>query len=243
MLTSCAVAPAEETLLEPAAKLAQHLELPIVDPEMNDTDYLLLLTSERLELHKSGEQSTPLFVDFSRFVFRQGKEPIAKAVGLKGKYKPHVLDCTAGLGQDAFVLASQGCRVTMLERSKLIHALLADGLQRAKKDKRLAEVTGRLELIQANAADYLDTLTRVPDVIYLDPMYPETGKSAAKRKSMRFFRDLVGDDLDAETLLTKALALKVKRVVVKRPVKAPPLGGQKAQGSLLGKTTRFDIYA
>jgi hypothetical protein len=43
-------------------------------------------------------------------------EAVAKAVGIKGDYLPDVVDATAGLGRDAFVLASVGCRVRMLER-------------------------------------------------------------------------------------------------------------------------------
>ncbi len=242
MLASCAVAPSDETLLEPAQKLARRLNLTLTTLANANTDFLLVLTPERLELDKPGENTKGLYVDFSDFVFRQGKEPIAKAMGLKGSYKPRVLDCTAGLGQDAFVLAAQGSEVIMCERSSLIHALLEDGLARALKDPRLAEIASRMTLHHQDALGHLQSLKDMPDVIYLDPMYPESGKTAAKRKSMRFFRDLVGDDLDAEIALKKALSLEVKRVVVKRPLKAPPLANLKPQGTLKGKTTRFDIY-
>ena len=56
---------------------------------------------------------------------------LAKAVGLKKGACPDVIDCTAGLGRDAFVLASLGCRVVMLERVTVVHALLNDGLAQA----------------------------------------------------------------------------------------------------------------
>jgi 16S rRNA (guanine1516-N2)-methyltransferase len=242
VFASCAVAPSDKTLLEPAQKLAGRLELAVTTLGNANTDFLLVLTPERLELHKPGENTKGLYVDFSDFVFRQGKEPITKAIGLKGSYKPRVLDCTAGLGQDAFVLAAQGSEVTLLERSSLIHALLNDGLARALQNPQLAEITSRMTLHHQDAQGYLETLKEMPDVIYLDPMYPESGKAAAKRKSMRFFRDLVGDDLDAERVIKKALSLEVKRVVVKRPLKAPPLANLKPQGTIKGKTTRFDIY-
>lgn len=242
MLASLAVAPATEALLESAQALAFRLKLPLVSVEEVRYDFLLVCGSERLELHKPAEKTQPLFVDFSNFRFRQTKEPLVKAVGLKGDYKPQVLDCTAGLAQDAFVLALQGCKVTMLERSGLIHALLEDGLARASKDPKLAAIASRMILIQQDALEYLHDMRDKPDVIYLDPMYPESAKSAAKRKSMRFFRELIGNDLDAEAVLAKALTLGVKRVVVKRSLKALVLMKEKARGSLKAKTTRFDIY-
>ncbi|WP_457998882.1 class I SAM-dependent methyltransferase, partial [Klebsiella michiganensis] len=75
-------------------------------------------------------------------------EAVAKAVGIKGDYLPDVVDATAGLGRDAFVLASVGCRVRMLERNPVVAALLDDGLARGYAD---AEIGGwlqeRLQLI------------------------------------------------------------------------------------------------
>ena len=59
---------------------------------------------------------------------------IAKAVGIAQGVRPQVLDATAGLGKDAFVLASLGCQMTLIERQPLIAALLEDGLARARGD-------------------------------------------------------------------------------------------------------------
>ncbi len=238
MLASVAVTTQDKTLELKARALAESLALPFA----SNADYLLRLSSEKLELVKPDSQTTPLFVDFSSFVFRQGKEPIVKAVGAKGNYKPFVLDVTAGLGQDAFVLAASGCRVSMCERSKVVAALLQDGITRASESSTLNEIVARMTLVQADALSYLQDLRIQPDVIYLDPMYPESGKRAAKRKSMTFFRDILGDDLDAHKLLDAALGKASKRVVVKRPFKAGFLNEQKPSAQMLGKTTRFDIY-
>ncbi|HAD42901.1 MAG TPA: 16S rRNA (guanine(1516)-N(2))-methyltransferase, partial [Plesiomonas shigelloides] len=54
-------------------------------------------------------------------------EAVAKAVGIKKGYLPDVVDATAGLGRDAFVLASIGCRVRLLERHPVVAALLDGG--------------------------------------------------------------------------------------------------------------------
>ena len=81
-----------------------------------------------------------------------------------------------------------------------------------------------------------------PEAILLDPMFPERARSAAVRKEMRFFHDLIGDDADAPALLEAALALALHRVVVKRPRKAPALAGSQPSYAITGRSTRFDVY-
>ena len=225
--------------------LAQTYGIPF-EAEPEGYDFVLFWTGERLELLELKRQTKPLFVDFTRgkAAYRAaGKrlEPLARAVGVKGEHRPYVVDATAGLGQDAFVLAASGCKVLMLERSAVIAALLADGLRRLDTKMKENKAEENLSLVFGEASQQLPDLSPKPDVVYLDPMYPDSGKSAAKRKSMRIFRELVGDDLDAAELLDIALNAAQKRVVIKRPLKAPALKG-KPSAQLKGSTTRFDIY-
>ena len=191
----------------------------------------LVLTPERLELRKLDEPKLGgIFVDFvtgamaHRRKFGGGRgEAVAKAVGIKGGYLPDVIDATAGLGRDAFVLAALGCRVRMLERHPVVAALLDDGLRRGYAD---AEIGGwlreRLTLLHVVSQQALSDITPAPDVVYLDPMYPHRQKSAMVKKEMRVFQSLVGPDEDADALLEPARRLAKKRIVVKRPDYAPP---------------------
>lgn len=167
---------------------------------------------------------------------------IAKAVGVKSKIKLSVLDVTAGLGRDAFVLATLGCDVVMCERSPIIHALLEDGLKRAKKEVWFQELF--LTLISADAIEYLQSISesQTPDIIYIDPMFPEKTKSALVKKEMRVLREVVGDDVDSEKLLNAALFIAKKRVVVKRAKLAPTLTDKKPDVIYRGKSSRFDVY-
>lgn len=174
---------------------------------------------------------------------------IAKAVGLNSGQTPSVLDATAGLGGDAFVLASLGCYLTMTERVPEVRALLEDGLRVAREwgavhDDSLVEILARVHLVDSDAASYLqviDTDTK-PDVVYLDPMFPVRNKSAQVKKEMHVFHQLVGTDPDADDLLELARACARKRVVVKRPRIAPQLADAKPSYTLEGKSNRFDIY-
>lgn len=211
----------------------------------------LVLTPENLQLRKMDEPKLGgIFVDFvsgamaHRRKFGGGRgEAVAKAVGIKKDYLPDVIDATAGLGRDAFVLAALGCHVRMLERHPVVAALLDDGLQRGYQDVEIGEwLKQRMSLIHASSITALADIESPPDVIYLDPMYPHRQKSALVKKEMRVFQSLVGADDDADALLAPALALAKRRVVVKRPDYAEPLAGQKAPSAVTTKSHRFDIY-
>lgn len=211
----------------------------------------LVMTTERLELRKRDEPKLgAIYVDFVRGTlshrrrFGGGRsEAIAKAVGIKAGYRPDVLDATAGLGRDAFVLAALGCKVRMLERNPVIAALLHDGLHRGYQDAEIGPwLRERMTLLDASSLSTLVDLHPPPDVVYLDPMYPHRQKSALVKKEMRVFQSLVGTDADADSLLAPACALATKRVVVKRPDYAQTLAGSAAQAVITTKNHRFDLY-
>lgn len=237
-----------------AAALAASLNLPlVVAPHPAATPYLLALTPDRLELRELGPGAPgPIYVDFvagavaHRRLFGGGRnQPLARAIGLKRGATPTVIDATAGLGRDAFVLACLGCTVRLLERSPVIAALLRDGLERAAQDATIgALVAERLQLQVADAQLYLQQLNpdQRPDVVYLDPMYPHRRKSALVGKEMRLLRQLVGDDQDASELLAAAWRCARQRVVVKRPRLAPSLEGPPPTLAIAAPNTRFDVY-
>lgn len=223
------------------------------------SQFALVLTDQRLELRKLDEPKLgAIFVDLvsgavaHRRKFGGGKgQAIAKAAGLNKGATPTILDGTAGLGRDAFVLASLGCKVQMVERHPVVAALLDDGLTRAKQDSEIGSwVSERMSLLHASSHNALDTLANdpefvAPDVVYLDPMYPHPEnkkKSALVKKEMRVFQSLVGADNDADALLVPALALATKRVVVKRPDYAEWLDQIKPSMAIETKKNRFDVY-
>lgn len=205
------------------------------------------------------EKMDPLVVDFlSGAVQHRLKhglsknEPLPRALGMKSRNPetaPYVLDATAGLGTDALVLAALGCRVRSIERSPMTAALLLDGMKRlrvaAQEDEFLHAVAERLSFEEGDALKVLQGLGEAerPDVVYLDPMYPEEthSKSALPKKTMQIFRRLLDGDEDAEQLWQVAMTKARARVVVKRPVKAPPLGRAPTH-QFEGKTARFDMY-
>jgi 16S rRNA (guanine1516-N2)-methyltransferase len=192
----------------------------------------------------------PMVIDFvsGKLAYRRkyghaGGEAISKAVGIKGGHRPNIVDATAGLGRDAFVLATMGCRVHMIERSHVIATLLEDGVRRAEQDEKIGLLMKeKLSLTCGDSRQELGHVPFEPDVIYLDPMFPPKDKSALVKKEMRILHEIVGQDEDADELLKVSLTMATKRVVVKRPAYAHYLAGIKPQTSIKTKNHRFDIY-
>jgi 16S rRNA (guanine1516-N2)-methyltransferase len=248
-----AVTTAEPSLQQAVQHLASQYLLPTIPiTKQENFDFILLLTSQGLSLQNPKKKDWgDLQVDFlkGKIGYRLShiqsqKQLLAKAIGPKKHLKTNtILDLTAGLGSDGFILAQLGFSVTLLERSPIITALLADGLHRALRHKKYSTIN--IQLIHRDAMLYLQQLMQtqnLPDIIYLDPMYPPSRKSALAKKEMCFLRQIVGNDSDAETLLPLAITCAQQRVIVKRPRLASALAELKPQHSIVGKQHRFDIY-
>lgn len=213
----------------------------------SESPLLLVLEEDALCLRVLDEPGwDPIRVDFleGAMAHRQrghvGAEYIVKAVKGRSTERLTVLDATAGLGRDCFMLALAGCQVVACERHPVVACLLADGLWRAAASPRTAETVARIEFLAGSAVDAI--AARDADVICLDPMFPERDKAALVKKEMRAFKRLVGADEDGSELLDIARRKARLRVVVKRPASAPPLGGAAPSHSVGGKAGRFDVY-
>jgi len=169
-------------------------------------------------------------------------QALHRAAGFTNGKTPNLVDATAGLGRDAFLLASMGACVTLIERSPEVHALLRDALERASAaGPEFAEIVGRMTLLHGDAKALLPSLTA--EVVLVDPMHPPRKNTALVKKEMRVLRQLVGADPDALELMQTALACAQKRVVLKWPLHADPLPGlRKPSHQIIGKTTRYDVF-
>ena len=175
--------------------------------------------------------------DYQRPQPRGRQELIARAMGSKHGVRK-ILDLSAGLGQDAVSLCQVGFSVTAVERNPVLAFLL----QEAQRWTTRPELKN-LKIEHADAVDFLDLKGRLADfeALYFDPMYPSKTKSALPRQEMRLFRLLVGEDPDAWTVAVKAQRLFEGRIIIKRPLSAPPLL-ENPQHAFEGKTVRYDIY-
>ncbi len=245
--SSLAISAAQPELARQAAELAAELGLPLM-AQRPGAQAVLTLSAERLALVATGPDAPgPIAVDFAAGSLRHRRrgghnEPLGRAVGIHKWPGLSVVDATAGLGRDSFVLADLGCQLTLLEREPVVFALLRDGLRRGRlsEDAWVAQVCQRMSLLRADARDWLAGQT--VDVVYLDPMFPARRKSARVKKEMWLFQQLLENADSSAGLLEAALSAAQKRVVVKRPAKAPALEGEQPAFQLPGKTVRFDVY-
>jgi len=214
--------------------------------------YILVFTTDYLGLQKTSEKKfAPFYIDFlsakMRYRSKQAglrNERLARAIGIKPSETPRIIDATAGLGRDSYILAKLGYQVTMLERSPILYAMLQDALIRAQQDSFAAPFCEKISLIFTDAITWLKQLAakNYPEVIYLDPMFPERKKSASVKKEMLILQDLLQKDIDTEELFQTAHACATKRVVVKRSRFAEKISAHPPSFSIAGTSSRFDVY-
>lgn len=249
----------DDAAQEVAAALAARLGLPCT-AAADQAELLLAFTATAagpargqyaaLELRPADGRCGAVRVDFDAPALRHrlqgGAELVARAVRGRSREPLQVVDATAGLGRDALVLAANGFAVTMIERSPIVAALLADGLARAQASEvaETAAIAARLALVCADATQWLAAVVAEarPDVVYLDPMFPDERKSALPRKEMQLFQQLLEHGPEDPQLLAAARRAARLRVVVKRPIKGPLLAGVAPSHQLSGKAVRFDVY-
>ena len=178
-----------------------------------------------------------------RLKYGKGRgQNLAKAVGFKFNKNRTIIDATAGLGYDAFILASLGANVTLIERSEKIYDLLKAAISEAKLyGGEISKIVNRMNLLFGDSKDILPNIA--PEVILIDTMYKDRKKSALVKNDMRLVREVVGSDSDHVELINVALNNASKRVVIKQPRYAESLDNIKAcSHQILGKTIRYDVY-
>ena len=231
-------------------QLAARLALPLVSATEGQTKtyrHLLTWRDNGLTLLDGENIAKPgQSVDIEHRQGEQRSWPIAKTGALAqalGRKTKTIVDATAGWGQDSLAMFRMGFDVTCIERSPIMAALLADGFRRLSEQPWMQQLElAPPQLMTGNAINLLGQLSFQPDCIYLDPMFPpKRKKSALAKKSILLLRELVGDDDDKAQLFAVALKATGKRVVVKSPDYAEPLGG-KPNESFNGKLLRYDVY-
>ena len=213
-------------------------------PEGLEEELYLSLSEEGLSLNQG---KLKLLEDWGKMLPRLKQsnlehELLLKAVRLKENKNPRVLDATAGLGEDSLILAAGGCCITLCEYDPVIFLLLSDARDRALKNESLAAVVSRMTLFSGDSLKLMEEQRGSFDVVYLDPMFPGRTKSADVKKKFQLLHGLERPCENEEELLKAALSSKVKKVVVKRPVKGAYLAGLRPDHDFSGKAVRYDVY-
>lgn len=228
-----------------AESLAKKFEVKAMQ-KMSDVEedtLVLCLDADGLALVGNGQA---LRGDFTKMLSRLSpgnlpRELLVKASKIKGVDGPlTAIDATAGLGEDALLLAAAGFNVQLYEYDPVIAAILEDSIRRASMIPELADIVGRMQLMEADSLTALPKLATPPDVVLLDPMFPSRQKSALIKKKFQLLQQLESPCSDEKELLKSAIASHPRKVVIKRPLKGPFLAGRKPDYSLKGKAIRYD---
>lgn len=173
-------------------------------------------------------------------------ELLVRAARVRGVEHPRAFDATAGMGEDSLLLAAAGFEVTLYEHDAVIAALLQDALDRAARVPELVPVVARMSLVQGDSVEALRELANAdetlrPDVVLLDPMFPERRKSASVKKKAQLLQRLERPAQDEREMLDAAIAAHPRKVVIKRPLKGQLLAGMKPSYQISGKAVRYDV--
>jgi 16S rRNA (guanine1516-N2)-methyltransferase len=193
----------------------------------------------------------PIFIDFDsttmqkkRASLRGKHQLLNKAVPLKSN-GDKLLDLTAGFGEDAFCLASQGFQVTALERNPILFALLKDAWSRFAKKNLVDPVVknGRLEFVFVEAEIFLqEQKSSSYEIVYYDPMFKGSGKSALSSGRLQLLQTLLKQDSEPTLhLLDHAMRVARSRLVIKRALRANPIRSGVTH-AFKGQAVRYDMY-
>lgn len=226
-----------------ATQLATHLQLPLT-PIISEKFTIYLLTDGlRIRLLMPSLAKTPYEVNFDTIALQKRlktlrKELLIRACGIQKGSALTIVDATAGFGRDAFLLASAGAHVTLIEKNSIVQCLLANGISQLPETYQT-----RFLLCQGNSIEILPQIKTSIDVIYLDPMF-EIDRRAKVKKDLQLLQALAKKDgVDNHALFAVAKKIAKQRVVVKRALHADYLTNEKPSFSLKGKDTRFDVYS
>lgn len=224
-----------------ARRIAERFECELVSQVPDNKDAMFFVLDKTGLSFMAGGQV--LKGDFNRLLNRVTGGHLQHEILLKvsgnGDGK-RAVDATAGLGEDSFILAAGGFSVEMFEHNPVTAALLKDALMRAKQDPNLKDIAKRMTLQEGDSKELMKSLTYIPDVLYLDPMFPEKKKSAETKKKLQMLHKIELPCADEVELLETAMKIQPGKIIIKRPPGCEYLAGVKPTYIVERKAVRFD---
>jgi 16S rRNA (guanine1516-N2)-methyltransferase len=190
-------------------------------------------------LEGCSDKMKPIYVDFEKYNCLNRN--LTRACGVNNKDKTNILDCTAGLLKDSFILANHNCNITAIEKNQTIYKLVQNGIERGLKIEKIKLILSKINFLFMDSIDFLENCSDKFDCIYLDPMFEKSNKTRLVKKDMQIFHTLTSNS-DNEKLFSLAIAKSKKRVVVKRALHGDLLVNKKPNFQIRGNTIRFDVY-
>ena len=235
----------DHNFIEEAQILSEKISARIVnDPALiSSDDFVIRFADDTVSLSSNGLTVCGNLINMlPRLKFHNlSSELLVKAAKFsKLQHALTAFDATAGLGEDSLLLSASGFQVFLFEHDPVIACLLRDSLRRALKDPELMKYVSHMHVIEGNSIEEMPNLSISPDLVYLDPMFPERQKSGLVKKKFQLLHHLEQPCANEIDLLNAAIQTKPRKIVVKRPLKGPFLADMKPAYSLKGKAIRYD---
>ena len=229
-----------------ARKISEKLHIVMVEDQPDFEALYLEVSEEGVALCSRGMK---LMADLTESIPRLKKgrltgEMLVHAARIKGADRElTAIDATAGFGEDALLLAAAGFKIDLYEFDPIIFILLEDAVNRARQVDELKEAVSRMSLHNTDSIAALNSLSDKdsPDIVLLDPMFPERSKTGSVKKKFQLLQRLESPCSTEEELMAAALKANPHKIVIKRPAKGPYLAGKKPDYSVPGKAIRYDV--
>ena len=196
--------------------------------------------------HPSALQLSVNFMDSAlrarKRQFQPRKELLLRALGTN-RPLPRLVDATAGLGRESFLLATYGFEVEAWEKNPYLYVLLSLAAEQLFAHLGLAMEQRRLHFRFGDSEKFL--LSQAPELhplVYFDPMFPEGKKSAQVKKNMQVLQQLDLSSADPLASLHRLKAHGLAKIVIKRPRAVPILDTALCSRYYENDTLRFEVY-
>ncbi|WP_379126824.1 class I SAM-dependent methyltransferase [Paenibacillus sp. sgz500958] len=182
-------------------------------------DEILIVLQEAVRLYRKGmpimEFHPSMGYVRAKRVLKGEMDPMIEAAGMMPG--DSVLDCTAGLGTDSLLFAvygGEGSRVTALESSLPLYALLLEGMVHYISGEPLVnDALRRIEVVHSDHLQYLKKQAdNSVDIVYFDPMFRQPLNDSSAISPLRVFAN--GAALSPESV-SEAVRIARKCVVLK----------------------------
>ncbi|NCN42158.1 class I SAM-dependent methyltransferase [bacterium] len=249
-----AESPADQVL---ALKFSQEFKIPLAPADLDkiQAPLLLVISDGKVGFKLIREPKAPVyFPEFSSATTqfkiedelkRRGK--LLKAIEGKFSTKPslRVFDAFGGFAQDGFLLACAGHDVLNMEKNPLVHLVTKAAWDSQNEEAWILEKNVNLSLSEGDSFEFLSGTQEFFDVIYWDPMFEKLKSKSKSALPMQILQSLLNQKESAPLDFDWALRLSLQRapkVVMKLPIKGPPLVKKSPSHQIPGKTIRYDVF-
>lgn len=203
---------------EKAKEIARKLNLKFYKRNKKTVNQLLNINKGVIVVYKNKisyyQEEAELFFHLDTTALKiknNDNEPLIEIIGSNTQ---SILDCTMGLASDSIILSYYNHDVTALEKNKIIHLIVNDGLKNYQtNDEKINEAMQKIKTYNVNALEYLKNCEDNKfDIIYFDPMFSHNIKESTNLAGIEKLADY---NFQVDKFLKEAHRVAKNKIIVK----------------------------